>query len=63
MQAGVHYPLPVHLQPVWRRRGYAPGDFPASERLAERVLSLPIFPQLGSAELDHVVAALRAAIG
>jgi dTDP-4-amino-4,6-dideoxygalactose transaminase len=63
VQAGVHYPLPVHLQPVWRRRGYAPGDFPASERLAERVLSLPIFPQLGSAELDHVVAALRAAIG
>ena len=51
---GVHYPTPVHLQPGWRHLGYGPGDLPASERAARRVLSLPIFPRMRAAEVDRV---------
>ena len=54
---GVHYPIPVHLQPPYRF-GYQPGDFPVSERAAREVLSLPMFPELTAAQQDAVVAAL-----
>jgi dTDP-4-amino-4,6-dideoxygalactose transaminase len=59
---GVHYPLPVHLQPVWRVRGHRPGELPVSERLAERILSLPLFPGLAAGEVDRVAAALGDAL-
>jgi len=61
--AGVHYPTPVHLQPGWRRLGYAPGDFPHAEGAARRCLSLPLFPGITEAEQDRVVTALSAALG
>ena len=54
----VHYPLPLHLQPAYRV--YAPpAGCPVSERLAGRVLSLPISADLQAADQDHVVQALR----
>jgi dTDP-4-amino-4,6-dideoxygalactose transaminase len=56
--AAVHYPRPAHLNPAWSTLG-APGDFPAAERLAERTLSLPMFPGLTDAEIDRVAATLR----
>lgn len=56
--AAVHYPTPVHLQPAWRERGHREGQFPVAERLARRVLSLPLFPGMTEAEQDRVVAAL-----
>jgi dTDP-3-amino-3,4,6-trideoxy-alpha-D-glucose transaminase len=59
---GVHYPTPVHLQPGWRHLGYGPGDLPASERAARRVLSLPIFPDMRLAEVDRVCAAVQHAL-
>jgi dTDP-4-amino-4,6-dideoxygalactose transaminase len=59
---GIHYPTPVHLQPAWRHLGRAIGDLPASERLAARVLSLPVFPGIEQAEIDRVVVALRRAL-
>ena len=59
---GVHYPTPVHLQPAWRGLGYAAGDLPASERLANRVLSLPAFPGIKEHELERVAASLAAAL-
>jgi len=61
--AGVHYPTPVHLQPVWRERGHREGQFPVAERLARRVLSLPLFPGMTEAEQDRVVAALADTAG
>jgi dTDP-4-amino-4,6-dideoxygalactose transaminase/predicted dehydrogenase len=61
IETGVHYPLPVHLQPVWRERGYAPGDFPASEALAGRALSLPLFPGITEGEVLAACEALRVA--
>jgi dTDP-4-amino-4,6-dideoxygalactose transaminase len=59
---GVHYPTPIHLQPAWRALGYAPGDFPVAERLAQTCLSLPCFPGITEHELVRVAGALGAAL-
>jgi dTDP-4-amino-4,6-dideoxygalactose transaminase len=52
----VYYPMPLHLQPCFRDLGAAAGDFPAAERAAAEVLSLPIYPELEAAAIDSVVA-------
>jgi dTDP-4-amino-4,6-dideoxygalactose transaminase len=56
---GVHYPTPLHLQKAYAWLGYASGDFPAAERAAAEVLSLPMYPQLTCEQQDRVVEALR----
>jgi dTDP-4-amino-4,6-dideoxygalactose transaminase len=61
IETGVHYPTPIHLQPAYARLGYVPGSFPAAERSAARVLSLPMFPELSDADADRVIDALRLA--
>lgn len=61
IQTGVHYPIPVHLQPAYRELGYRAGDFPVSESLAADVLSLPIFPELTAEQVQTVASAVRAA--
>jgi dTDP-4-amino-4,6-dideoxygalactose transaminase len=58
VESEVYYPLALHQQPALRRLGYATGAFPESERAAEEVLALPIFPQLTSEEQEIVVAAI-----
>jgi dTDP-4-amino-4,6-dideoxygalactose transaminase len=60
VQTGVHYPIPVHLQPAYRDLGYHSGDFPVSEAAAGEVLSLPMFPELTDAQIDTVARALGA---
>jgi dTDP-4-amino-4,6-dideoxygalactose transaminase len=60
--AAVHYPTPVHLQPGWRHLGYGPGDLPACERAARRVLSLPLFPGMRLDEVDRACGALETAL-
>lgn len=57
----VHY-LPVHLQPVYRRRGFAPGDFPEAERHGRQALTLPLFPNLTETDQDCVAEALADAL-
>jgi dTDP-4-amino-4,6-dideoxygalactose transaminase len=59
----VFYPIPLHLQPCFSDLGYTVGSFPASERAAATVLSLPIYPSLSDAEIDTVVGVLRVALG
>ncbi len=55
LEVNVHY-IPIHLQPYYREKfGYAAGDFPCSERYYERVISLPLFPKMTSAEMRRVV--------
>ncbi|MGE0391945.1 MAG: DegT/DnrJ/EryC1/StrS family aminotransferase [Vicinamibacterales bacterium] len=61
VQTGVHYPIPVHLQPAYRNLGGRPGDFPAAEAAAGEVLSLPIFPELTSEQVAYVADVLRTA--
>jgi dTDP-4-amino-4,6-dideoxygalactose transaminase len=58
--SGVHYPIPVHLQPAYWHLGYARGDFPVSEHLADSIVSLPCYPELGDGDLDRVIGAVRA---
>lgn len=55
----VHYPNMVHLQPCYNDLGYKRGDFPVTERLCERILSLPIYPGLTDSQQDRVVAVLK----
>jgi dTDP-4-amino-4,6-dideoxygalactose transaminase len=55
---GVHYPTPVHLQPAYADLGYRVGDFPVAESVAERTLSLPMFPELTETQIRQVVACL-----
>jgi len=62
VQTGVHYPIPVHLQPAYRDLGYVEGDFPVSEDAARQVLSLPIYPELTAAQIGEVVSLLRAEV-
>jgi UDP-2-acetamido-2-deoxy-ribo-hexuluronate aminotransferase len=58
----VHYPVPLHQQPVFGDLGYKTGDFPVSEHIASRVVSLPMHPYLTEAQQQQVVAAVRSAV-
>ena len=57
---GRHYPEPPHLSPAYADLGYGPGSFPVTERLADEVLSLPMFPGIDEAQLEAVVSTVRA---
>jgi len=57
--AGLHYPSPLHLQPALRFLGHREGDFPNSERLARRTLSLPLYAQMTDEDLRSVAGAVR----
>lgn len=54
VQTGIHYPIPIHLQPAYAPLKHKSGDFPESERQAERVLSLPMFPELTPEQIEKV---------
>jgi dTDP-4-amino-4,6-dideoxygalactose transaminase len=60
IQTGLHYPVPVHLQPAHADLGYRAGDFPHAERAAQEVLSLPLYPELTIDQVDQVAAAVLA---
>jgi dTDP-3-amino-3,4,6-trideoxy-alpha-D-glucose transaminase len=59
----IHYPVPCHLQPAFSRLGYKAGDLPVTERLADEVLSLPLWPQLPLTDIDTVAETIHAALG
>lgn len=59
----VYYPMPLHLQACFAYLGYREGQCPESERASKEVLSLPVYPELTSAQLDEVVTAVRSFFG
>jgi len=56
IEAIVHYPVPLHLQPAAVGLGYREGDFPVAEKLSHRILSLPLFPGMELDQQDRVVS-------
>ncbi len=58
IQTGIHYPIPVHLQPAYNEGRWKAGDFPHSEKAAKEVLSLPMYPELTQGQQCEVIAAL-----
>lgn len=59
IQTVIHYPIPIHLQPAYASLGYRRGDFPEAERQCDRVLSLPMFPELTDEQQLAVASAIR----
>jgi dTDP-4-amino-4,6-dideoxygalactose transaminase len=62
IQAAIHYPVPIHLQPAYEMLGYKKGDFAVSEQLAREFISLPMFPELTNSQIDFVANAVKDAL-
>ena len=60
IETGIHYPTPIHLQAAYRELGHHAGDFPRTEALAERLLSLPMYPELADWQIERVAEETRA---
>jgi hypothetical protein len=58
---GTHYPA-MHLFSLYRRYGYSEGDFPVAERIGEQTLTLPLFPAMTEADVEHVCATVTAVV-
>jgi dTDP-4-amino-4,6-dideoxygalactose transaminase len=58
----IHYPIPVHLLPAYTDLGYAPGDFPVTERIASHELSLPMFAELTEEQIKTVTDTIKEAL-
>ena len=62
IHCGIHYPIPVHLQDAYKHLGLGRGSFPVSERCADEFISLPMFPELTSDQVETVVSELKIAV-
>lgn len=58
----IHYPIPVHLQPAWTAHGYRPCLLPVTEALAGQILSLPLYPEMTTSQIERVCACIRQAL-
>jgi dTDP-4-amino-4,6-dideoxygalactose transaminase len=56
--SGIHYPIPLHLQPSYRFLGYKQGDFPHTEAAVEQIVSLPMYPELPEEHVQRIAATL-----
>lgn len=56
---GIHYPIPLHLQPAMKFLGYREGDFPKSEKAAKEILSIPMYPELAQEEIEWVCQKIK----
>ncbi|NRT28071.1 dTDP-4-amino-4,6-dideoxygalactose transaminase [Clostridium beijerinckii] len=59
IQFSIYYPIPLHLQRCFSYLGYKKGDFPVAESICERILALPIYPQITEAEVDFVCETIK----
>jgi dTDP-4-amino-4,6-dideoxygalactose transaminase len=58
--SGLHYPIPLHLTQAYAHLGYKKGDFPVAEKLANEILSLPMYPELAEEQIDYVCEKIKA---
>jgi dTDP-4-amino-4,6-dideoxygalactose transaminase len=58
IDTGIHYPIPLHLQKAYQNYGYKQGDFPIAEKVAEEIVSLPMYPQLRAEQQERVADAV-----
>jgi dTDP-4-amino-4,6-dideoxygalactose transaminase len=63
IKTAIHYPVPIHLQPAARTLGHKKGDFPVTERQAERILTLPVNQYMSSADVEAVAGEVLAFVG
>ena len=63
IQAGIHYPVPVHLQPAYAHLGLRRGAYPRTEAAADEIISLPMFPEITNSQIERVAATLRQHVG
>ncbi|WP_143871763.1 DegT/DnrJ/EryC1/StrS family aminotransferase [Catenovulum sediminis] len=61
VETKIHYPVPLHLMQAAKNLGYKKGDFPVVEKQAERIVSLPIYPELSNEQVEHVVNTVKRA--
>ncbi|MEK6303076.1 MAG: DegT/DnrJ/EryC1/StrS family aminotransferase [Acidobacteriota bacterium] len=59
VDAGIHYPIPLHRQPAYLKLGYSDVNLPVSEKAAAEVLSLPMYPELTEAQISYVAETVR----
>lgn len=57
--SAVHYPIPIHQQPIIQKLGFGEGSFPVAEAAAEHVLSLPVHPMLGPEDVEYIAACVN----
>jgi len=60
INTGLHYPIPLHLTQAYAHLGHEKGDFPAAEKLAGEILSLPMYPELSVEQIEYVCEKIRA---
>ncbi|AGX45289.1 DegT/DnrJ/EryC1/StrS family aminotransferase [Clostridium saccharobutylicum] len=56
---GVYYPVPLHLQKVYKNLGYKEGDMPVAEYLSHRTFAIPVYPELTDEQVDYIVDAIK----
>ena len=56
---GVYYPVPLHLQKVYKDLGYKEGDMPVSEYLSHRTFAIPVYPELTEEQVNYILSKLR----
>lgn len=61
--SAIHYPIPIHHQPIIRALGFGEGTFPVAEAAAESVLSLPVHPSLGPEDVEYIAATINRVCG
>ena len=59
VDAGIHYPVPVHRQPAYLKEGYGDISLPVTEQVAGEVISLPMYPELNGEQIEYVARAVK----